>query len=204
MKQLLVVALSAAMFCTACSTAWISTLDSILAAAAPALIDILQIVAASNGSLVSADEVSKIDIDVAAIKTLASDFASSSMLAAPGVCSQLRSAIAVYQQDQQFVFLTAQVSNAATQTKIALLSDLVAGTADAMLAVMPSCKGSASAGFKSAAPLSAPRNIQTFVASYNAILTAKTGDVAVDAITGKLRLRQHSNLLRAITFGKLQ
>ena len=43
MKKILVVALSLALFSTACSTAWVSTLDSILSAAAPALIDILQI-----------------------------------------------------------------------------------------------------------------------------------------------------------------
>ena len=49
MKTALIFALSLAMFCTACSTAWVSTLDSILAAAAPALINILQVVAVANG-----------------------------------------------------------------------------------------------------------------------------------------------------------
>ena len=43
-KTCLSFALSLVLFCTACSTAWVSTLDSILAAAAPALINILQIV----------------------------------------------------------------------------------------------------------------------------------------------------------------
>src|SRR5271156_5650024 len=76
MKKILVVVLSLAMFCTACSTAWVSTLDSILAAAAPALINILQIVAVANGQPVNSALAAKINADATAIKTLAADFAS--------------------------------------------------------------------------------------------------------------------------------
>ncbi len=54
MRKLLVVVLSLAMFCTACSTGWVLALDSILAAAAPALVNILQIVAVANGQPVNA------------------------------------------------------------------------------------------------------------------------------------------------------
>src|SRR5580700_4465280 len=62
MRKVLVAVLSLALLCTACSTAWVSTLDAILAAAAPALIDILEIVAAANGQRVSAAEVTKIRV----------------------------------------------------------------------------------------------------------------------------------------------
>jgi hypothetical protein len=71
MRKVLVVALSLSMFCTACSTAWVSTLDSILAAAAPALINILQIVAVANGQPVNATLAAKINADATIIKTLA-------------------------------------------------------------------------------------------------------------------------------------
>ncbi len=60
MRKVLIVVLSLAMFCTACSTAWVLTLDSILAAAAPALINILQIVAVANGQPVNANLAAKI------------------------------------------------------------------------------------------------------------------------------------------------
>lgn len=50
MKKILIAAiLAATVTLTGCSTAWVSTLDSILAAAAPALINILQIVAVAEG-----------------------------------------------------------------------------------------------------------------------------------------------------------
>src|ERR1035437_6055614 len=48
MKKVLIVALSLAMSCTACSTAWVSTLDSIVAGGGPALVKIFQIVALGN------------------------------------------------------------------------------------------------------------------------------------------------------------
>src|SRR5260370_41900379 len=63
MRKALVVALSLAMFCTACSTAWVSTLDSILAASAPALINILQIVAVAKGQPINRHLSAKIIAD---------------------------------------------------------------------------------------------------------------------------------------------
>src|SRR5271170_4138361 len=108
MRKALVLLLSVAMFSTACSTAWISTLDSILAAAAPALINILQIVAVANGQPVNAALAAKINADAAAIKTLAGDFAKDTA-SGPGVCQQLQGAVSAYQGDQQLVLQVAQV-----------------------------------------------------------------------------------------------
>src|SRR5271154_6615891 len=100
MRKVLILLLSLAMFGTACSTAWVSTLDSILAAAAPALINILQIVAVANGQPVNSNLVAKINADATVIKTVAGDLARASSLATPGVCSQLQSAVSAYQADQ--------------------------------------------------------------------------------------------------------
>src|SRR5271163_3433082 len=111
MRKVLAIVLSLAVFCTACSTAWVSTLDSILAAAAPALINILQIVAAANGEPANSNLVAKINTDAAIIKTLASDFAQASSGSASGICQQLQAAVSVYQTDQQLVLQVAQVSD---------------------------------------------------------------------------------------------
>ncbi len=201
MKKVLIVVLSFVMFCTACSTAWVSTLDSILAAAAPALIDILQIVAAANGKPVNADLAAKINTDATAIKTLAADFARVSSSSAPGVCQQLQAAVSAYQGDQQLVLQLAQVNDVNTQTKITLLTDLVAGTVNAITAVIPSCQNAdLRQGFKAAPPYS----VSTFAEHYNSILVAPTGNAAVDTATQKLKLRQHSKFVRTITFGRLQ
>ncbi len=201
MRKVLVVALSLAMFSTACSTAWVATLDSILAAAAPALINILQIVSVANGQPVNGNLAAKINADAAVIKALAADFAKASSGSAPGVCQQLQAAVSAYQADQQLVLQAAQVSDPNTQTKITLLADLVAGTVSAITAVIPSCQNAAAIRSTKIAP---PYSFSTFADHYNSILVAKTGNAAVDAMTPKLKLHQHSKLVRSVTFGRLQ
>jgi hypothetical protein len=199
MQKLLVVALSLAMLCTGCSAAWVATLDSILAAAAPALINILQIVAVANGQPVNATLAAKINTDAAGIKTLATDFATLSSGSGSGVCQQLQAAVSTYQADQQLVLQIAQVGDPNTQTKITLLTGLVAGTVEAITAVIPSCQSSAST-MKGGPPF----NISSFAATYNGILLAPTGDAAVDELTPKLILHRHSKFVRLTTLGRLQ
>jgi hypothetical protein len=203
MKKGLIVVLFLAVSCTACSTAWVSTLDSILAAAAPALVNILQIVAVANGQPMNASLAAKINSDAADIKVLAGDFAQVSSGAGPGVCQQLQAAVGTYQADQQLVLQVAQVSDPNTQTKITLLSGLVAGTIQAITAVIPSCQN---AGLAPSQRFEAipPYRISTFADHYNGVLVAKTGNAAVDAVTPALRLHGHSKIVRVLTFGKLQ
>jgi hypothetical protein len=201
MRKVLIVVLSLAMLSTACSTAWISALDAILASAAPALINILQIVAVANGKPASSSLIAKIDADAAAIKTLAANFAAASSAATPGVCEQLQAAVSAYQADQQLVLQLAQVSDSNTQTKITLLVDLVAGTVSEITAVIPSCENAASFRSRKGA---LPYSVSSFVSHYNRILVAPTGNAAVDAASQKLKLHQHSQLMRTVTFGRLQ
>lgn len=200
-KQALVVVVSFAIFSTGCSTAWISTLDSILAAAAPALINILQIVAVANGKPMNSNLAAKINADTAAIKTLAADFVKASSASAPGVCQQLQAAVSAYQADQQLVLQVAQVSDSNTQTKITLLSDLVASTLSAITAVIPSCQN---ASANRSVKIAVPYNAATFADHYNSILLSPTGNAAVDAATPKLKLHRHSKFFRSLTFGRLQ
>ncbi len=201
MKKILVLALSLALFCAACSTAWVSTLDSIVAAAAPALINVLQIAAVANGKPVNSSLAAKINADASTIKTLAGDFAKASSGAAPGVCQQLQAAVGAYQADQQLVLQAAQVSDPNTQTKITLLTNLVAGTVQAIAAVIPSCQNPAQPQPFQAGP---PCKLSTFTANYNRVLVAPTGNPTVDAATPKLKLHGRSKLARSMTLGLLQ
>jgi hypothetical protein len=199
-KNALAVTLAFAMLSTACSTAWVATLDSVVAAATPALINILQIVAVANGQPLNSGLAAKISTDATAIKTLAAAFAKVSPGPMPGVCRQLQIAVSVYEADQQLVLETAQVSDPNTQAKIALLANLVAGTVNAITAVIPSCQSEALSR-----SMNAPSaySVTTFAARYNSVLVEKTGNTSVDAVTAKLQLRQHSKLVQMMTFGKI-
>ena len=204
-KTLLCIVLIATMFAAACSTAWVSTLDSILAAAAPALIDILQIYALSSGKAVPAALVSKINADAAAVKSTATDFANASATAGPGACAQLQTALTTYEADLPAVLAVAQVSNVNTQNKIDTLSALVIGTFGALEPVIPGCSAPAVANLKvlvkTAAP---PLKLKNFVTSYNAVLTSKTNDAPVDKATPKMKLHYHSKAVRVLTLGVAQ
>jgi hypothetical protein len=200
-KGTLVAVLSLALIGTGCSAAWLSTLDSILAAAAPALINILQIVAIAEGKPANSILVSKINADTTLIKTLAVDFSTASNISGPGACQQLQAAVGVYQRDIQLVLEAAQVSDPNTQAKISSLAALVAGTVSAIAAVIPACQ--------SGAAVQAPNaelqfSVSTFVNDYNRILAEKTGNAVVDAATTKLKLRRHSKFVSVATFGRLR
>src|ERR1700692_3952925 len=122
MKTTLAVALALATLSIGCSTAWVATLDSILAAAAPALINILAIGALAQGQPINRKLEAKINADGAAIKTLAVDFAKASSGSAPGICQELQAGVNAYEADQQLVLQVAQVSDPVTQTKNAMLA----------------------------------------------------------------------------------
>lgn len=207
MKKLLVVVVFLAMFCSACSTAWVGTLDSIVAVAAPALVNILEIVSIANGKPMNGNLAAKITADATVLKTLAADFAarSSSSESTPGsasdACQQLQAALNVYQSDQQLVLQAAQVSDPNTQTKITLLVGLVAGTVDAITALIPSCQNAAASRSMKSIP---SYSLTTFADRYNGILLASTGNPAVDAATPALKLHRHSKFVRSLTLGRLQ
>jgi hypothetical protein len=201
MKVTLAVALALAMLSTGCSTAWVVTLDSILAAAAPALINILQIVALAQGQPINSNLVAKINADTTAIKALAADFTKASSGSAPGICQELQAGVNAYEADQQLVLQVAQVSDPMTQTKIAMLAELVAGTVSAITAAIPSCQSAVALRYRKAAP---PYSVSTFVVDYNRILVTATGNPSVDAATPKLKLHRHSKLVRIATIGRLQ
>lgn len=200
MKKLLALLVMFTVLTTACSTAWVTTLDSIVAAAAPALINVLQIVAVAEGKPFDAVTSAKINADAAALTSFSNDFAKASASAAPDACAQLTAAVTVFGQDIATVESVAQVSNPQVQTKIALLLGLSAGTIRAITAVIPACQAPAPAALAAAPPLS----LQNYVADYNAILKTKTGVASVDKLTPKLKLHQHGKVIRYASFGLLK
>jgi hypothetical protein len=192
MKQsLLALVLCFTMLFTSCSPTWLTTVDTILAVAAPALVNILQIVAIAEGQPVNTGLQAKIKADVDNLEKLAHDFSVASAAASPGACQQLKAGIEVYSQDIQLVLSVAQVNNPNTQAKIAVLSALVVGTVEAIIALIPQCQTVART-----ARTSVPFNAKKFVSDYNAALVVPTGDVAVDSLTPKLKLKAHSKTYR--------
>lgn len=201
-KYLVAVVLACVIATTGCSAAWVSTLDTILAVAAPALINILEIAAIAKGETPDAAQIAKVQKDADEVRTLAADFAKASSVASPGVCAQLQAAIGAYQQDSQTILSLAQVSDTNTQTKINLLAGLVSGTVSEILTLVPSCSSTKmSMSYNMTQP---PLKVRTFVSTYNAILTTKTGNQKVDAFTPTKKIHAHGKMMRYGSLGLLQ
>jgi len=199
-KSLMALSLCFVMVISGCSASWVTTVDNILVAAAPALINILNIIAIAKGQPINVALASKINTDAETIKVLAADFAAASASAAPTACSQLQAAINTYASDEAQVMSLAQISDQATQAKIITLSALVAGTVTAVLAVIPNCRQAVTMR-ESLASSTVPLPLKTFVSSYNSQLTVKTGNQAVDSYTAKHKIHVHSMLYRTLHFG---
>jgi len=201
-KVLLPVILLALIVTFGCSVAWVSTLDSILAAAAPALIDILQISALSQGKPFNSQIAAKVNADAAALKSTAADFASASNAAQPGACSQLQAALTTYEQDLPLVLSVAKVSNPNTQGKIETLSALIVGVFGSIEPLIPGCNPPAISAMRAQVKVSTPpMNVKDFVTTYNAVLVSQTGETKVDEATPKMKLHYHSGFVRFITLG---
>lgn len=183
-----------------CNPVWVTTITDIVTAAVPALINILNIIAIAKGQTPNATLAAKIAADGTLIKTLTSDFATASTAAAPAACAQLQSAISVYMADQAEVMALANIADPATQAKVIALSALVAGTATAILGLIPNCQ-QAAAMRASLANRIVPLPLKSFVKSYNANLVASTGNAAVDAYTKSHKVHVHDLFVRVITLG---
>ena len=185
-----------------CSAAWIATMDNILAASAPALIDILTIIYIAENKPIDATLVNKINADAANVKVLAEDFAAASAAAAPTACAQLQAGIQVYSADQMQVMALAQVIDPTSPAaiKITALSTAITGTIVLILALIPQCQQAATmkASFEGKA---VPVPLKRFVADYNKILVVKTGSPAIDFYTARHKVHVHSKLRRVLELG---
>jgi hypothetical protein len=183
-----------------CSTAWTTTFDNILVAAAPSIVDIISIVDIAENKPLDTAEINKINADAANLKAMAADFEAASAAAAPTACAQLQAAVQTFAADVAYVTSIAQVSDPATQTKVQTLVVLVSGTVAAITAVIPACQTPAQlkATFGKA-PVPVP--LKTFIGSYNTVLVTPTGNAKIDSFTKSHKIHVHSKFVRILTFG---
>jgi hypothetical protein len=192
-KALLACVLSLSLVTYGCSTAqFFTVLDQV----APAVLNVLQIVTIFTGHPANTALSTKVSADVAATEKLYSDYTSASSAAQPGIKNDINAAFVVLNSDLGVIFSAAQVSDHNTQLKIAALIGLIQTSVSIAEAIIPSPTP--------AATLSSKLDADTLVASYNKILTAPTGNKAVDKYTRTHQLHIHSKLARVATAGILK
>jgi hypothetical protein len=183
-----------------CSLAWIGTLDTILAAAAPALNNVLTIVALASGKPVNQVLEDKITQDAANLKTLAKDFANALPANQPTACQELQAGVNILNDDSAIVLSIVQSLGPAGGNLPAIFA-----AADAfvisIVALIPSCKAPA------ALRLSIPKAVAAIdanklVSTYNAVLVVPSGKANVDNYAKSHKIHAHSKLVRILSMGR--
>jgi hypothetical protein len=209
------VVLCITMVLTGCTTAWVGQAEEIAAALIPAAANILALVAALQGNSISATDLQTIQAagtqagaDLQLIQSLITAYQTADATAKPGILGQIQSGINAVEGSLQGLLPAMHVKDAATQAKISAVVGLVLAEVQSLAAIVPLVNPGASPKMMAMAAAQAkmqpPLSAGQFIASYNATLTAKTGNAELDKATGKLQIHGHGKLARVVTAGVLK
>ncbi|MGA8429695.1 MAG: hypothetical protein WB729_07730 [Candidatus Sulfotelmatobacter sp.] len=215
MTVVLALVLCATAVLSACSTAWISQAEEIVAALIPAAANIVALVAALQGRNVSAQDLQAIQTagtqataDLQLLQSLIAEYQKADAQAQPGILNQIQVAIGTAQSNFSAILPTLHIKDAATQAKITAVVGVVLSEVQSLAAIVPLVNPQASAAMVQMAQQQTkkqpPLTASQFVSSYNATMTARTGKPAVDQATSGLRIHAHGKLARWATGGILK
>jgi hypothetical protein len=201
-----------------CSTNWIGEAEQVVAAMIPATTNIIALVAALQGKTVSATDLQTIEnagtqagADLQLIQALITAYQTADATAQPGILNEIQTAIGAVEANLQGLLPALHIKDAATQAKIAAVIGIVLSEVQSLAAIVPLVSGNGAAtptlAAKSAARVGQPKlplTASEFVSSYNATLTAKTGNAELDRVTAGLKIHLHGKLVRWVTAGLLK
>ena len=205
-----------------CSTDWIGEAEQIVAALIPAASNIVALVAALQGKSVSATDLATIQnvgaqagADLQLIESLIAAYQKADEAAKPGILNQIQSAIGAAEGNLQGLMPALHIKDAATQAKVTAVVGLVLAEVESLAAVVPLVQGQGPAAALRAAgsrgrlsphsvSFKAPLSANEFVKSYNATMTAKTGNAALDKAAAGLQIHLHGKVERVVSAGVLK
>ncbi len=221
-KAVLVLVLCMTVLLAGCSTAWIGQAEEIVAALIPAAGNVLTLVAALQGKTVSASDMQMVQTattqasaDLQLVQSLIAAYQKADAAAQPGILNQIEAAINGVQANLQGLLPALHIKDAATQAKITAVIGLTLSEVQSLTAILPIVKAQTASGpaaamarMTMAAPVAAraraPLSASEFVSSYNAMLTAKTGNADVDRATAGLKIHAHGKMVRVVSAGVVQ
>jgi len=196
-----------------CSTDRIGQAEQVVAVLIPAATNIVALVTALQGKSVSAGDLKTIQsagaqagADLQLIQALVAAYQNADETAKPGILNQIQTAIGTVQGNLQGLLPALHIQDAATQAKITAVVGIVLSEVQSLAAIVPLVASNASPKMmaKAVQTKKVPLTASEFVASYNATLTAKTGNVELDRATSGLQIHVHSKVERWGTVGVLK
>jgi hypothetical protein len=206
-KGLMVLVLCGAMMWTACSTAWISEAEQIVAALIPATANLVALVATLQGKNVSAGDLQTIQsaaaqagADLQLMQSLITQYQKADAAAQPGLLNQIQAAMSAVQGTLNGLLPALHIKDAATQAKITAVIGILLSEVESVAAIVPLVNPGASPKMMAMAAKQVkkhpPLTASEFVASYNATMTAKTGNAELDRAAAGLRIHGHAKFVR--------
>lgn len=203
-KTIVVAVLSLALIVSGCSTSWIAEVSNILADVAPALINVLNIVAIAEKKPVDANLTAKITQDAANLKTLSTDLAAASAAAAPTICAQTQAAANALTADAGLVLQVVQVSAASSQTNAMDVFQEGDAFVNTIVGLLPSCAVPPAAAKKAFLDKAQALDSGTLRRAYNTALTHRTGNALVDAYNKNHKLPVHGRFVHVLTLDRVK
>lgn len=197
-----------------CSTAWIGEAEQIVAALIPGAANLLTLVAALEGKTVSSADLQTIQnagtqagADLQLLQSLIAAYDKADATAKPGLLNQIQSAVEAVQGNLEGLLPALHIKDATTQTKVTAVVGVLLSEVQSLAAVVPMAQKNPTLAAKNAARVGHPRvplSANEFVASYNATMTAKTGNAELDRMTAGLKIHAHGKAERWMTAGWLK
>jgi len=214
-KAFLTLILSTTLVLNACSTTWIGEAEQIVAALVPAAANIVALVAALQGKSISASDLETIQgagsqagADLQLLQSLIAAYQKADAAEQPGILNQIQAAINAAQATMDGLLPALHIKDAATEAKITAVVGVVLSEIQSLAAIVPLVDvGAAPATVARAAgrvKKQPPLTASEFVASYNATLTAKTGNADLDRATAGMRIHLHGKFARWTSAGLLK
>jgi hypothetical protein len=214
-KVWLALVLCGTLIWTACSTAWITEAEQIVEALMPATANLVTLVATLEGKNVSAGDLQTIQsagsqagADLQLMESLITQYEKAEASAQPGLLNQIQTAMSAVQSTLNGLLPALHIKDAVTQAKITAVIGIVLSEVESVAAIVPLVNPSGSPEVAAAAVRQVkkrpPLRASEFVASYNATMTAKTGNADLDHATAGLRIHLHEKLARWASVGLLK
>jgi hypothetical protein len=174
-------------------------LNGYLSVAAPAIVNILTLIAMARGQAVNPAVVAKVQADAKNVQALVQSVESATQGNIPTACSALNVAIQTFAADLPTLEQIGQISNPTMLIQIQDGVTLAQSTISALESPIAACQ-SAPAAQRSELVLAAASRVKSpsdFVSQYNKIM-------AREAATKKLKIHIHSKFMRTVSFGALK
>jgi hypothetical protein len=214
-KFLGAVVLCATMMWTACSAAWISEAEQSVAALMPATANLVTLVATLQGKTVTASDLqtiqsagTQVGADLQLVQSLIMQYQKADASAQPGLLNQIQSATSAAQSTLNGLLPALHITDVPTQAKVTAVVGLLLSEVESMAAIVPLVNPSASRAMMTRAARQVkkrpPLTAREFVSSYNATMTAKTGNAELDHATAGLHIHLHEKFVRWASGGLLK